>query len=49
MDRLSKLEKVDLQKNSGLSEMKAEQKSSSLEEVVWKNRTTIGLVNKLVI
>ena len=48
MDRLSKLEKEDLQKDSALSEVKAEQKSSSSEEVVRQNSKTIGLVSKLV-
>ena len=48
MDCLSKLEIEDLQKESALSEVEAEQKSSSLEEVVRQNSKTIGLVSKLV-
>ena len=48
MDRLSKLEIEDLQKDSALSEVEAEQKSSSLEEVVRQNSKTIELVSKLV-
>ena len=48
MDRSSKLEKEDLQKDSALSAVEAEQKSSSLEEVVRQNSKTIGLLRKLV-
>ena len=48
MDRLSKLEIEDLQKDSALSEVEAEQKSSSLEEVVRQNSKIIGLVSNLV-
>ena len=42
------MEKEDLQKDSALSEVESEQKSSSLKEVVRQNSKTIRLVSKLV-
>ena len=48
MGRYSKLEKQDVHKGSTISEVKAEQNCSSLEEVLLKNGKTIGTVSKLV-